>query len=53
MCKDRDVSPVMEEDIKAGRAGRRWPLVVEILQGRTTVAEVRRSFEPLGFPGPV
>jgi hypothetical protein len=28
-------------------------LVVEILQGRTTVAEVHRSFESLGFPGPV
>jgi hypothetical protein len=26
-------------------------LVVEILQGRTTVGEASRSFEPLGFPG--
>jgi hypothetical protein len=26
--------------------------LVEILQGRTTMAEASRSFEPLGFPGP-
>jgi hypothetical protein len=41
-----------------GRQHQRWTgrpkaaLVVEILQGRTTMAEASRSFEPLGFPGP-
>ena len=39
------MSTVMEEDIKRWTGKRKAALVVEIVQGRTTVAEASRSFD--------
>ena len=39
------MSAVMEEDIKRWTARRKAALVLEIIQGRTTVAEASRSFD--------
>ncbi len=39
------MSIVMEEDIKRWTAKRKTALVLEIIQGKTTVAEVSRSFD--------
>ena len=39
------MSTVMDEDIKRWTGKRKAALVVEILQGRTTVAEASRSFD--------
>ena len=39
------MSAVMEEDIKRWTARRKAALVLEIIQGKTTVAEVSRSFD--------
>lgn len=39
------MSTVMEDDIKRWTGKRKAALVVEILQGRTTVAEASRSFD--------
>ncbi|MFO1307081.1 MAG: DUF1153 domain-containing protein [Burkholderiales bacterium] len=39
------MSAVMEEDIKRWTARRKAALVLEIIQGKTTVAEASRSFD--------
>jgi transposase-like protein len=39
------MSAVMEEDIKRWTARRMAALVLEIIQGKTTVAAARRSFD--------
>ena len=39
------MSIVMEEDIKRWTAKRKTALVLEIIQGKTTVAEASRSFD--------
>jgi transposase-like protein len=39
------MSAVMEEDIKRWTARRKTALVLEIIQGKTTVAEASRSFD--------
>ena len=39
------MSAVMEEDIKRWTARRKAALVLEIIQGRSTVAEASRSFD--------
>ena len=39
------MSVVMEEEIKRWTARRKSALVLEIIQGKTTVAEVSRSFD--------
>jgi len=39
------MSAVMEEEIKRGTARRKAALVLEIIQGKTTVAEASRSFD--------
>ncbi len=39
------MSAVMEEDIKRWTARRKATLVLEIIQGKTTVAEASRSFD--------
>ena len=39
------MSAVMEEDIKRWTARRKVALVLEIIQGKTTVAEASRSFD--------
>jgi len=39
------MSTVMEDDIKRWTGKRKAALVLEILQGRTTVAEASRSFD--------
>ena len=39
------MSAVMEEDIKRWTARRKAALVLEIIQGKTTVAEAGRSFD--------
>jgi transposase-like protein len=38
------MSAVMEEEIKRWTARRKAALVLEIIQGKTTVAEASRSF---------
>jgi len=39
------MSAVMEEDIKRWTARRKAALVLEVIQGKTTVAEASRSFD--------
>ncbi|WP_255486276.1 DUF1153 domain-containing protein [Luteimonas sp. MC1782] len=39
------MSAVMEEEIKRWTARRKSALVLEIIQGRTTVSEARRQFD--------
>ena len=39
------MSAMMEEDIKRWTARRKAALVLEIIQGKTTVAEASRSFD--------
>ena len=39
------MSAVMEEDIKRWAARRKSALVLEIIQGKTTVADASRQFE--------
>jgi transposase-like protein len=39
------MTAVMEEDIKRWTARRKAALVLEIIQGKTTVAEASRSFD--------
>ncbi len=39
------MSTLMEDDIKRGTAKRKAALVMEIIQGKTTVAEASRSFD--------
>ena len=39
------MSPVMEEDIKRWTARSKAALVLEIIQGKTTVGEASRSFD--------
>jgi transposase-like protein len=39
------MSTVMEEEIKRWTAKRKSALVIEILQGKTTVAEASRAFD--------
>lgn len=41
------MSAVMEEEIKRWTARRKAALVLEIIQGKTTVAEASRSFDML------
>lgn len=41
------MSAVMEEEIKRWTARRKAALVLEIIQGKTTVAEASRSFRKL------
>ena len=43
--EEDDMSIVMEEDIKRWTAKRKTALVLEIIQGKTTVAEASRSFD--------
>ena len=45
------MSAVMEEDIKRWTARRKAALVLEIIQGKTTVAEASRSFRKLPRQG--
>lgn len=39
------MSMVMDEEVKRWTAKRKSALVIEILQGKTTVAEARRAFD--------
>ena len=39
------MSTVMDEDIKRWRARRKGALVLEIIQGKTTVAEASRAYD--------
>ena len=39
------MSAVMEEEIKRWTARRKWAFVLEIIQGKTTVAEASRAFD--------
>jgi hypothetical protein len=39
------ISVVMEEEIRRWNASRKSALVVELIQGKTTVAETSRQFE--------
>ena len=39
------MSMVMEEDVKRWTARRKSALVLEIIQGKTTVAEAARSYD--------
>ena len=40
------MSKTMEDSIKRWTAKRKTALVIEIIQGKTTVSEASRSFEP-------
>ena len=44
------MSQVMEEEIKRWTARRKSALVLEIIQGKTTVAEASRQFRKLPRP---
>jgi transposase-like protein len=43
--KETQISTLMEDDIKRWTAKRKAVLVMEIIQGKTTVAEASRSFD--------
>ena len=43
--KETQMSTKIEEDVKRWTAKRKAALVMEIVQGRTTMAEARRSFD--------
>src|SRR3546814_9215518 len=45
LAKETSMSAVMEEEIKRWTARRKSALVLEIIQGKTTVAEASRQFD--------